>query len=420
MSSFTNAPGAPDMEVAESFGPPGGSFDFEPLVETQPDESQPSSQELRKQKAGLWGYLHPCSPDVQKVEFSKDLTTYHFGRNPANEVVVPGIRISNFHCEIKWDGTNVVVEDKSSNGTFIGTHKIGKNQSRVLREGNEFSLGVRPTDGSPDYRWLYRHYGNEETSRRQGFWSKYDMGDRLGSGAFATVYKCMEVSTGTWYAVKDIARNRAIGVHVNEGALMREINVLTRLDHQNIVRLHEVCEEENNLYLVMELVEGGELLHYILQSGGLSEGETCRIAYQICQAMSYIHSQGICHRDLKPENILLTRDRPPNAKVADFGLAKVVEDDTFLKTMCGTPAYLAPEVVLRGPDNRYNDRVDSWSLGVIVYAMLTNSSPFIENEELPLRERIEGRKINWTPFHYHDSYSLCVHCWILSHRLACL
>jgi len=101
-----------------------------------------------------------------------------------------------------------------------------------------------------------------------------------------------------------------------------------------------------------------------------AEYEVQRMAAQICHAVAYVHSQGITHRDLKPENVMITNTYPPNCKVADFGLAKLVDDGTFLKTMCGTPAYLAPEVMLRPSVNQsYDHRVDSWSLGVIFYCM---------------------------------------------------
>ena len=90
----------------------------------------------------------------------------------------------------------------------------------------------------------------------------------------------------------------------------------------------------------------------------------------MCDALSYVHSMGICHRDLKPENVLLTADEPPMVKVADFGLAKVIDSMTMLRTMCGTPVYLAPEVVNQTPDNEgYDQVVDSWSVGVIVFSM---------------------------------------------------
>jgi serine/threonine/tyrosine protein kinase RAD53 len=115
----------------------------------------------------------------------------------------------------------------------------------------------------------------------------------------------------------------------------------------------------------------------LLSTGTLScslrraaEQQVRRMAAQICHAVAYIHSQGIAHRDLKPENVMVTETNPPDCKVADFGLAKLVGSGTFLKTMCGTPAYLAPEVMLRNSlQQGYDNRVDSWSLGVIFYCM---------------------------------------------------
>jgi len=121
------------------------------------------------------------------------------------------------------------------------------------------------------------------------------------------------------------------------------------------------------------------------------------VTYQICDALAYCHSQMITHRDLKPENILLTSDVPPIVKVADFGLAKAVDSYTMLKTMCGTPSYLAPEVVRQQLFEGYDSQVDSWSIGVILFSMLTNTGPFVEDMDQPdIRIRVNNRTIDWS------------------------
>lgn len=101
----------------------------------------------------------------------------------------------------------------------------------------------------------------------------------------------------------------------------------------------------------------------------LAEDKVRRMAAQMCLAVAYIHQKDVVHRDLKPENVLLTDTEPPICKIADFGLAKIVNDQTYLKTTCGTPAYLAPEVILRQNLQAYDNRVDSWSLGIIIFCM---------------------------------------------------
>ena len=249
---------------------------------------------------------------------------------------------------------------------------------------------------------------------------------RLGAGAFARVYKCIERATGIEYAVKIIDKSKLHRSHMDEQAIVREISILQRLAdfrhvrcstcyfqvsvrdlflQKNIVALHEHFEEKDAICtLFCQLVCFGsplyaprpdfgaragrrsvELYHSawpIRYVTGLTlfcyscllcrpaEDQVRRMAAQICHAVAYVHSHGITHRDLKPENVMMTATSPPDCKVADFGLAKLVNNQTFLKTMCGTPAYLAPEVMLRTDVKQaYDCRVDTWSLGIIFYCM---------------------------------------------------
>lgn len=154
----------------------------------------------------------------------------------------------------------------------------------------------------------------------------------------------------------------------------------------------------------MEHVKGGDLLEFVMQQSGLSESTTRTIARMSCEAIAYLHSVGIAHRDIKPENILL--DMPTGSlrgadsslvvKVSDFGLAKSgLDAGTYLKTMCGTPAYLAPEVILNPQGFGYGPAVDAWSLGVVFFCCLTNSTPFDEDENEPLRDRMEKRRVHF-------------------------
>lgn len=320
-----------------------------------------------------------------------------------NQVVLPGFKVSNQHCVIKWDGegnSNVVVHDLSSNGTFINNTKIGKGQSRILREGNEIAFGTsvpQPhNNGLEDYRFVYRHTANGPPT--EGLYAYYDLSNELGKGSFATVMKAMSRTTGEWFAVKMIHGNRNDHHVTRSTSFTREITVMEQLKHPNICELKEVFYQENNdINLVLELVEGGDLLEYILKHNGVPEVDSKHIAYQLCDALAYIHSKGITHRDLKPENVLLTKDRPPRVKVADFGLAKIVDSVTMLRTMCGTPSYLAPEVVKQENHQGYDNLVDSWSVGVIIFSMLTNAGPFIEDEnQRDIRARIAGRHIDWS------------------------
>jgi len=381
----------------------------------QTQSTQQASQPVNTDLDGhLWGYLQPCSSALTRIDFWKIHPRYTIGRNiQENQVVLPGFKISNLHCTITWDGkdshpSNVVVLDLSSNGTFINGVKIGKNQTRILREGHEIAFGTtvpQPANGGlEDYRFVYRHTAAGPPTT--GLYAHYDLSTELGKGSFATVMKAISRATGKWYAVKMI-HDKSVrspgeqhhGQNSRRAAFAREISIMENLKHPNICELKEVFyqEDNNDISLVLELVEGGDLLEHILSRNGLPEQETKHITYQMCDALAYIHARGVAHRDLKPENVLLTRDDPPIVKVADFGLAKAVDSLTMLRTMCGTPSYLAPEVVKQDNGEGYDNVVDSWSVGVIVFSMLTNTSPFIDDDtQRDIRIRIAERRIDWT------------------------
>ncbi|KAF9478621.1 Pkinase-domain-containing protein [Pholiota conissans] len=382
---------------------------------TQTQSTQQASQQPPDPSVDhhLWGYLQPCSSTLTRIDFWRIHPRYTIGRNTeTNQVVLPGAKVSGSHCVISWDGNeydkaSVLVQDLSSNGTFLNGDKIGKGKTRILYDGTEIAFGTftpqSQNNGLEDYRFVYRHIAGGAPVT--GLFANYDLGVELGRGSFASVKKAIHRPTGVWYAVKMISGAKTVkqnGTSRNT-TFAREISIMERLEHRNICKLVEVFfHDDGSINLVLELVEGGDLLEHILKSDtGLPELNARDITYQMCDAMAYIHSKGITHRDLKPENVLLTLDKPPIIKIADFGLAKVVNSVTMLRTMCGTPSYLAPEVILEPPEG-YNNLVDSWSVGVIVFSMLTNQAPFFEDENMDIRSRILNRKIDWDSLESHE------------------
>ncbi|KAF9023946.1 Pkinase-domain-containing protein [Hymenopellis radicata] len=357
--------------------------------------------------ANLWGVLIPCNQNLLPIKFDRRKPLYKIGRNDTlNDVLFPGFKVSNEHAEIRWDGIDgdqscVVVRDKSSNGTFINSVKIGKGQSSVLYEGNEIAFGnVSPQapESMEDYRFIFRSLTN--STPKTGLHAEYDLVRELGKGAFATVMRAVERETGLFVAVKmihakNLGREEA---DQRETQLDREIAIIASLKHPNICGFKKMFKQpDGGRNLVIELVEGGDLLDYILARQGLGEDIAQHFTYQMCDALAFCHSKNIAHRDLKPENILLTLHNPPQVKIADFGLAKVADSATMLRTMCGTPSYLAPEVVTQNGITGYGNVVDAWSIGVIVFCMLTNSSPFDDSAgPADIRERIRTRQICWS------------------------
>ncbi|KAM5536730.1 hypothetical protein V8D89_009657 [Ganoderma adspersum] len=395
-------------------------------TQQQTQSTQQASQVDYADNTHLWGYLIPCSANLRRIDFQKIKPSYSIGRNregTKNDIIFPGMKISNFHCVIEWDkietpSSAIKVTDLSSNGTFINGEKIGKHKVKILRDGNEIAFGTALSQhhlngGLEDYRFIYRHMACGPATR--GLHKHYDVQHELGKGSFATVMKALHRAEDKWYAVKMIhashLRRNLNSLSESEakpedkkGTLAREISILERLQHRNICQLKEVFFEPYSISLVLEWAPGGDLLDYIINKNGLAEPETQYLTYQICDALAYVHAQGIAHRDLKPENVLLTDDNPPVVKVADFGLAKVIDSMTMLRTMCGTPAYLAPEVVNQTPGQEgYDQSVDSWSVGVIVFAMLTMTTPFgDEDAEQDVKTRVSTRKVQWnylTEFH---------------------
>jgi len=217
----------------------------------------------------------------------------------------------------------------------------------------------------------------------------YIIGEELGRGAFSIVRKGKNKKTGQQVAVKTIEKK-----FVEKQDLMlltREIEIMKKVNHPNVLKLYEVFETDETISLVMELVTGGELFYKIVEKGNYSEKEAAGIVKQMIQGVEYLHGEGICHRDLKPENLLCSGEeeqgyKPFRVVIADFGLSKVFNSGEALETSCGTPDYVAPEVITA--EGQYDKSVDMWSCGVITYVLLCGFSPFLSSTQHGLFDKI--------------------------------
>ncbi|KAJ8008558.1 hypothetical protein DPEC_G00106140 [Dallia pectoralis] len=199
---------------------------------------------------------------------------------------------------------------------------------------------------------------------------KYRVGKVIGDGNFAVVKECVERSTGQEFALKIIDKARCCG---KEHLIENEVAVLRRVKHPSIIQLIEVDDTPSELYLVMELVKGGDLFDAITSSTKYTERDASAMVFNLAGAITYLHRIHIVHRDIKPENLLVCEypDGTKSLKLGDFGLATVVEGPLY--TVCGTPTYVAPEIIA---ETGYGLKVDIWAAGVITYILLCGFPPF--------------------------------------------
>ena len=215
-----------------------------------------------------------------------------------------------------------------------------------------------------------------------------DIGEIIGSGSAGTVKLAVHIPTGLQVAVKIIPKRKFFMNKKLEETTNRELAMLDRIaefDHPHIVRTYGYINNPDNVYIVLELCEGGELLEELEHIGSYTEHDAATIVYNIVETLGYLHHRGIVHRDIKPENLLLKKKGDPDSiKLADFGLANILEGKDSLQTVCGSPAYMAPEV--HNMEN-YDEKVDMWSIGVILFLLLSGSLPFLPPRLVEKAER---------------------------------
>ncbi|CAM6017519.1 unnamed protein product [Sphagnum balticum] len=225
---------------------------------------------------------------------------------------------------------------------------------------------------------------------------KYEIGKTLGEGTFAKVKYAKHVDTGASVAIKIIDKEKILK-HKMVEQIKREISTMKLVKHPNIVQIYEVLASKTKIYIVLEYVTGGELFNKILNNGRLREDQSRKYFQQLIDAVDYCHSRGVYHRDLKPENLLL--DAGGNLKISDFGLSALPQQfraDGLLHTTCGTPNYVAPEVI---DDKGYaGATADLWSCGVILYVLMAGYLPFDESNLMTLYKKIHKADFTCPPW----------------------
>lgn len=233
---------------------------------------------------------------------------------------------------------------------------------------------------------------------------KYEMGRLLGKGTFAKVYYSKNLATNECVAIKVIKKDEVIKNEKMMEQIKREISVMRLVRHPNIVELKEVMATKSKIFFVMEYVRGGELFAKVAR-GRLKEDSARKYFQQLISAVDFCHSRGVFHRDIKPENLLL--DENEDLKISDFGLSALHEHPSnggLLHTQCGTPAYIAPEVLrMKGYDGA---KADIWSCGVVLYVLLAGFLPFQDENLLAMYRKIYKAEYEFPPWFSSESKRL--------------
>lgn len=228
---------------------------------------------------------------------------------------------------------------------------------------------------------------------------KYHLGRLLGRGSFAKVYHGRSIKDNQAVAIKVIDKTRTDPSM--EPRIVKEVEAMRRLDHPNVLRIHEVMATKTKIYLVMELAKGGDLFGKLARRPNhrFSEPIARRYFHQLVAALHYCHRNNVAHRDVKPQNLLL--DDEGNIKLSDFGLSAVGEPQqgegqtVLLKTACGTPAFAAPEIVGRSRAGYDGSKADAWSCGVILFVLLSGYLPFDDSNLVVMYRKMHKREFRF-------------------------
>ncbi|XP_036908306.1 serine/threonine-protein kinase Chk2 isoform X2 [Sturnira hondurensis] len=361
-------------------------------VSTQELYSIPEDQEPEEPAPAPWARLWALQDGFSNLECVND--SYWFGRDRSCEYCFdePLLKrtdkyrtYSKKHFRIfremgPKNSYIAYIEDHSGNGTFVNRELVGKGRRLPLSNNSEIALSV----SNNKVFVFFDLTVDDQSVYPKELRDKYIMSKTLGSGACGEVKLAFERNTCKKVAIKIISK--------------RKFAVGSDKEAPCIIKIKDFFDAED-FYIVLELMEGGELFDRVVGTRRLKE-DTCKLYfYQMLLAVQYLHENGIIHRDLKPENVLLSSQKEDCLiKITDFGQSKILGETSLMKTLCGTPTYLAPEVLNSFGTAGYNRAVDCWSLGVILFICLSGYPPFSEHKtQVSLKDQITSGKYNFIP-----------------------
>lgn len=389
-------------------------------------QSQPATQELGDvdfmdhDETEPWGKLLSMDHKFSAVDLRKDL--YTFGRSSECDYCFNKMEFKNHSLFLAYSSTHfklqrvdtetglqTVLYDLSSNGTFVNGIKVGKKRNQVLNHNDEISLITKNHKV-----FVYMDQFVEEDEVAEEILEKYAVSKVLGRGGYGEVRLAFVKGSCKPVAIKIVKKKllKAGPLEMDIGKrAIREAEILKSLQHPCIVGVEEVYDTSDIVYIVLELVKGGELFDRVISIGSLNESDAKFLFYQMVHAIKFLHDRGIVHRDLKPENILLVSERTDTLiKVTDFGISKLLDGSTMLRTFCGTKAYLAPEILTTAGNGSYTNKVDNWSLGVILFTCLVGYQPFDDESDTPIELQIINGKYSFPKKYWknisHDAIDL--------------
>ncbi|KAI8372871.1 kinase-like domain-containing protein [Radiomyces spectabilis] len=361
--------------------------------------------EWDKEKSA-WGFLQSLNPKYDSMYLDRQgcaktgRTGYLFGRCKDADIRFESQEISKRHCVIYMETGNsshgkgicIYLKDMSSNGTFVNGSPVGADRRVMLKAGDRIQLYHRDGLAEDDSKLMFYRILFPPVFEVGSFDDSYVADKKLGEGYFATVFHAQERNTGKCVAVKRISKSRFNSGRKLLHSILQEISILMSLEpHPCVIQIEKVFHEPKHIYMVLELVEGGELFDYVTERQMLTEPETRFVTWQLLSAIKFLHDRSIAHRDLKPENVLLVDKETLHIKITDFGLAKLERQGQRFFSQCGTPNYVAPEVLNPNSIRAYGKECDMWSLGVMFYICLCGYPPFNEeNPSISLRDQIKN------------------------------